>query len=385
LLFQEFDFEVIVKPRKLNAGLDHLSRVKNGEEPMNLEDNFPNAPLFSVQIADDYFAKIIQYLRTGIAPQEYTATQKKKLVVRTTDYQLIARHLYKMGTNNILRRYVLDHERPRILAEAHAGIAGGNYEGKSTAQKVLCTGLWWPTIHGDSKEYCQQCDVCQRVGKPNRRDEMPLRPQVTLQEFDKWAIEFVGPINPPAKRMGARYIITMMKYLTRWAKAAPVKYCSAETTTHFLFEQVITRFGCPIILMSDQGMHFINNTIRAMLEEFEVHDQNNTQYHPQANGTVESFNKILENALKKICNANKDDWDLKVPIVLWAYRTTCKTLTCHTPFKLVYGQEAIVPLEFLIPSLHVAAITHMIERGTIQERLNQLLSMEEDQILAGLH
>jgi hypothetical protein len=67
-MFQEFDFEVIVKLVKLNVGPDHLSRITNGEEPANLEDNFPDAQLFSVQVSDDYFADIIQYLSTGTMP-----------------------------------------------------------------------------------------------------------------------------------------------------------------------------------------------------------------------------------------------------------------------------------------------------------------------------
>jgi hypothetical protein len=82
---------------------------------------------------------------------------------------------------------------------------------------------------------------------------MPLRPQVTLQAFGKWEIDFVGPINPPSKRIGGRYIITGMKYLTRWVEVTPVKDYSVDTTAHFLFEQVITRFGCPRVLMRDQG------------------------------------------------------------------------------------------------------------------------------------
>jgi hypothetical protein len=70
-------------------------------------------------------------------------------------------------------------------------------------------GLWWPIVHKDSKEYFQKCDVRQRVGKPSRRDEMSLRPRVTLKIFDKWEVDFVGPINPLERRSGSKYIITM--------------------------------------------------------------------------------------------------------------------------------------------------------------------------------
>jgi hypothetical protein len=55
-----------------------------------------------------------------------------------------------------------------------------------------------------------------------------------LKLFDKWGIDFLGPINPPTKRSGVRYIITMTKYLTIWAKVAPIKDCNVDTATCFL-------------------------------------------------------------------------------------------------------------------------------------------------------
>jgi hypothetical protein len=82
---------------------------------------------------------------------------------------------------------------------------------------------------------------------------------------------------------------------------------------------------------------------------------------------------------------NRDDWDLRVTIVLWAYRTTCKKLTMQTPFKLVYGLEAVIPMEYLVPSLRIVAFTDMDDPGVVQERLAKLVELEEDIFIAGFH
>ena len=98
LIFQEFDFEIIVKLGHLDDGPNHLSQIETCEEPTNIEDGLPDGQFLRVDMVDYYYDQIIQFLATRPTPEDLTTSQKKQLVVKTSDFQLIMGNLYKLRT-----------------------------------------------------------------------------------------------------------------------------------------------------------------------------------------------------------------------------------------------------------------------------------------------
>ena len=97
-------------------------------------------------------------------------------------------------------------------------------------------------------------------------DRMPLRPMLSTRAFAKWGLNFVGPIKPPAKSTHAEYILVVTYYLTKWVEAKAIVKNDACTTAKFLYENIFTRYGLPIKLVSDQGTHFINEVVEYLLD-----------------------------------------------------------------------------------------------------------------------
>ena len=117
-----------------------------------------------------------------------------------------------------------------------------------------------------------------------------------------------------------------------------------------------------------------------MTHHYAVVHKKSTLYYPQANGLAESTNKTLQNILRKIVNENCTDWDTKLSSALWAYMTSFKTSVQATPFRLAYGLEAVMPVEFQIPILRIQVKERMTEEASERIRLQQLLALGETRV-----
>ena len=85
------------------------------------------------------------------------------------------------------------------------------------------------------------------------------------------------------------------------------------------------------------------------------------------NGTVEVVNKNVKKIITKAIETYKD-WHEKLPFALHAYRTGVRTSTGATPYSLVYGMEAVLPIEVEIPSLRILKEVKLEEAEWVQAR-----------------
>ncbi|XP_022864513.1 uncharacterized protein LOC111384467 [Olea europaea var. sylvestris] len=104
-------------------------------------------------------------------------------------------------------------------------------------------------------------------------------------------------------------------------------------------------------------------------------------YSATANGLVEAFNKTLCSLLKKVVSKSKRDWHEKIRKVLWADRTP----TQATPYALVYGVEAILPLECQISSLRIAIQEGLTTEENVHLRLEELEALDKKRLEAQMH
>jgi hypothetical protein len=239
-------------------------------------------------------------------------------------------------------------------------------------------GYYWPSLFKYAKKYVYACDSWQRMGQPNHRDEMPLNPQIVLEPFERWALDFVGPINPLSNQKV--YIVICTDYMAKWVEAKALHRAIKEAVIDFPFEDIFIIFGVPRELVTYGGPPFTSHGFKDTLQKYHIQHRMTTTYHPQANGQVESTNKVIEAILTKTVNENRKDWSQRLLEALWAYITTWRNTTGFSPYELVYGKSVVFPMEFEIKTLRNASDDNLDLTDAQTARLQQLNELDEKRL-----
>ena len=135
-----------------------------------------------------------------------------------------------------------------------------------------------------------------------------------------------------------------------------------------MWKNIICRFGIPMTIISNNGRQFDSQGFRDFCSGLGIKNQFSSLGHPQANGQTKVTNRTLLKIIKTKLDNAKGAWPEELPNVLWAYRTTARTLTRETPFRLTYGTEAVIPVEVGVTSIRREVLRE--ENNNNQLRIN---------------
>ncbi|XP_026449035.1 uncharacterized protein K02A2.6-like [Papaver somniferum] len=210
----------------------------------------------------------------------------------------------------------------------------------------------------DTAEHVNKFQQCQSHRSFIHAPHTLLHSVVTHWPFHRWGLDIIGQINPTSSGRH-KYIITATEYSSKWVEAITLRDYSGATIAAFIKEHIICRFGAPMIICSDNGTSFVNQTVTDLLDQYGIKFHTSTVYYPQGNVQAEETNKTLLRILSRTVHDHHRSWHEQLPLALWAYRISKRSSTGASPYSLVYGEDAILPAEITIPSTRmvVASLT----------------------------
>ena len=158
---------------------------------------------------------------------------------------------------------------------------------------------------------------------------------------------------------------------------------TAARVAKFIISHIIYLYGVPHELISDRGAYF-RGEVDTLVQEYGIHHHRSSAYRPHTNGAVEAAHKNIRRILRKMVETFRD-WSEKLPFALWAYRTSFRTSTGATPYSLVYGMVAVLPVEIEMGSLRVALEHQISETEWAQSHYDQLSLLDERRLRTTNH
>lgn len=171
-------------------------------------------------------------------------------------------------------------------------------------------------------------------------NRIPLKHQSIDGPWKRIQIDFIGLL--PRTGKGNEYCLVIIDPFTKWIEAIPTRNCTSKTTARVLLNEIFSRYGLPSVIDSDQGSHFTAEIIKQLCVALGVRQHFHIAGHPQSSGLVECSNRVLKTALRKVVETSGKQWDVHLPLILMAIRSTVGAHS-YTPYEVLFGRLMRTP------------------------------------------
>lgn len=329
-----FDLKIVHTKGKEHVVPDCLSRAISEEEE-EIKDiasiQISHLPDFS-ESKDPWYIemknKIIKH------PEKFPAFK----IVHDTLYKAVQSPETKKIS---LKQVVPTEERIPLMVEFHDSITSSHLGIQKTYHK-LCQNFYWPKMLTDIKNFIRSCHTCQQYKSPNDlvAGEMAVKEISELKPFEIVTMDLIGPL--PLSHRRRQFILVLVDSATKFVIAEPLGKANSTNCVAILEKFLVLQFGPPKILVTDNGSQLVSKVMKRFCAKYNIRLNTIPYYYPSANMT-ERYNRTIKTCLAIWAKEDHQTWDVHLPFVVYALRTSVNDSTGFSPAKLVYGRELTQP------------------------------------------
>jgi len=333
----EYDYEVIHRKGALHHVPDALSRMfeeDTGEDTraagtVNLISVKNTVDVTDTE--DDWYRK--RYREVIAKPEKYT------------QWRVLDGQLYFLRPKPVVSEIVEDLDRWKLvlpkelrreaMRESHDTPRAGHLGIEKTYQRIA-VNYFWPNLFRDVTNYVRICDVCQRTKVEQASPAGLMGRRIADGPWTVIAADIIGPL--PRSKVGFQYILVIQDLFTKWIECKALRSATGVKIHEALKDLVISRWGTPRFILTDNGTEFVNRTIKSFADEHKITHTTVPPYHPQAN-PVERVNRILKTMIIAFIEKDHREWDRHISEFRFAYNTAFHSSLGTSPAFLNLGRE----------------------------------------------
>ena len=332
LRLQPYRFKVVHMPGKTNPA-DVLSRLPVSAQPpreRNIAEeyiNFIAAKAVPKAVTLEQIAqateddKVLRCVQQCLSDNHWPHAPDIQKFATVRDELSTSQGLLLPGTRIVIPQCL----RQRTLSLAHEG-----HQGMVRTKQLLRQKVWWPGIDTEVENLIKTCLPCQSTRPPPAPE--PLRPStMPPKPWQSIHIDLCGPFPT------GESLLVCVDACSRWPEVAILRTTTSDVIIRHL-RRIFATHGLPEQVTSDNGSNLVSVEMEDFLSSHGIRHRKVTPYWPQANATVERFNRTVEKAIRT-AHVEGRDWKKELDTFLLNYRATPHAMTGASPAKIMLGRE----------------------------------------------